>query len=227
MLKILETKKLYYRKFPYKVALRIKGGYYVTRYGSSAVLKAKEWEVKYGSQSMGYRYSRIDMGELEQFTNLALQFIGRDDIRVRAEGTHFNLFSLDKTTHDSIVKTLGPWLEHVSEPKTDKDLQYLLENKSIKVIVDQLPHEKYKYKIVLKSSMKPDVRLRLKDWMGKYSQDDMTISSRTTYDWMKGLKPYAQDPFIYVAEDKVRTMVELYIGTNKARTEEFVLRSSI
>lgn len=224
--KKLETKKLFYRKYPYKIACSIHGATYVMREGYNAVLKAKEWEHKYG-HSTYMRHSRVDFDDLQEFVNAAVPFMEKDNIRVRSEGRHFNLFCLDEATYNAILDKVKKWAYEVTAPKSDKDLQYLLANKALKVIVDQLPYEKYKYKIVLKSSMKSDVRMRLNTWISKYSQDDMHVSSLSTRAWLSGTKNYTQDPFIYVAEDNIRTMVELYLGANKTRTEEFVLRSSI
>lgn len=115
----------------------------------------------------------------------------------------------------------------ITEPKSDKDLKYLLESKSVKVIVDQFPYEKYQYKIVLKSTMKSDQRLKFNGWVDRYSDKGVYISSRATQDWLKDRKQWAQNPFIYVEDDKTRTLVELYLGSNKSSTEEFVLRSAI
>jgi hypothetical protein len=229
-LKTLETKKLFYRKYPYKVACRIQGGYYVARYGQDAVLKAMEWNKKYANNTYDYRVgggTKLNYDDLDKFANLSRKYLVRDDIRVRAEGRHFNLFSMDKDTHEQIIKDLGNWVMEVTEPKNDKDLEYLLANKSVKVIVDQFPYEHYKYKIVLKSTMKADQRVRFNGWLNKYTEKDILVSSITTQRWMDDKKQWAQNPFIYVSDDGVRTLVELYLGANKSRTEEFVLRSTI
>ncbi len=228
-MKTLETKKLFYRKYPYKVACQIRGGYYVARYGQDAVLKAMEWNKRYGN-NQSYRFSKtstLSYDDLDKFANLAKKYLGREDVRVRAEGTHFNLFSIDKDIHEQIIKDLSNWVMEITEPKSDKDLKYLLESKSVKVIVDQFPYEKYQYKIVLKSTMKSDQRLKFNGWVDRYSDKGVYISSRATQDWLKDRKQWAQNPFIYVEDDKTRTLVELYLGSNKSSTEEFVLRSTI
>ena len=231
-MKTLETKKLFYRRYPYKVACLIDGAYHVSRYGTNyAVSKALEWDRKYGSQAgwVGFSYKgkpKLDVTELENFCLAVRPFLEDENIRVRAEGKHFNLFCLDQATYDEIHKSLKEWAYELTAPKSDKDLKYLLANKAIKVLVDKLPYEKYKYKIVLKPNLKADQRAKLAGWVSKYSEEEL-LPSPSTKRWFSDKVKYVQDPFIYVAEDGMRTLVELYLGPNKSRTEEFVLRSSL
>ena len=228
-MKILETKKLFYRKYPYKLACIIDGAYYVSRYGCHyAVLKALEWDQKYvtGSVNKVWGKSRLNVSDLENFCLAVRPFIEDENIRVRAEGKHFNLFCIDQKTHDEMCKSLHEWAYESTAPKNDKDLQYLLSNKAIKILVDRLPHEHYKYKIVLKPNLKADQRAKLASWVSRYSVKEI-FPSPSTIAWFNNQTRYAQDPFMYVANDGMRTLVELYLGANKSRTEEFVLRSSL
>lgn len=224
--KTLETKKLFYRKYPFKVCCLVTGGRFVTQYGSHAVSHAMAWDKKYGRDGFS-RNGRIDPNELDTFLNAVLPFLDNDSIKIRTEGKHFNLFCVDKATYNNILTRLGKWVYEMSEPKTDKDLEYLLNNQAIKVLVDQLPHEKYHYKIVLKSTLKSEARTKLLGWIRKYAEDDIYVSSPSTLDWLYGKKPYIQDPFIYVGSDQIRTLMELYLGNNKSRTEEYVIRSTL
>lgn len=227
-LKVLETKKLFYRKYPYKVACLISGGHYITTYGTSfAISKAIEWERKYESNRWGKTsYSNsVKISELEEFCDRVRPFVEDENVQIRAEGRHFNLFCADKNTYAKIAQSLKTWVTEVTEPRTDKDLEYLLNNKSIKVLVDMLPYEKYKFKIVLKSTIKADQRQKLLNWISKYP-DDIKVSGNTVT-WLASQNKYVQDPFMYVSNDGIRTLVELYTGAYKSRTEEFVLRSTL
>lgn len=227
-MKVLETKKLFYRKYPYKVACLISGGHYITTYGPSyAVGRAIQWEKKYSGNSWGKRLpgNDVKIDELEDFCMRVRPFIEDENIRIRAEGRHFNLFCADKVTYIKITESLKTWAKEITEPRSDKDLEYLLNNKSIKVLVDALPYEKYKYKVVLKSTVKSDQRIKLLNWINKYP-NDIKVSGNTLT-WLSGQGKYVQDPFMYVSNDGIRTLVELYTGAYKSRTEEFVLRSTL
>lgn len=225
-LKVLETKKLFYRKYPYKVACLVDGAYFVARYGANnAVSESMKWETRFGDSKTRFR-KLTDHDDLLNFCTAVVKFMDNDNIRIRSEGRHFNLFCLDETTYNDIVNTMKRWVHDTSKPKTATDLKYLLENKAIKVIVDKLPHDKFKYKVVLKSTLKSDQRVRLAGWVSKYPEDEL-LPSPSTKNWLNEKTRYVQDPFMYVAEDGMRTLVELYLGPNKARTEEFVLRSSL
>jgi hypothetical protein len=192
-----------------------------------AVGKAMEWERKYTDNRWGKTShgNSVKINELEDFCNRVRPFVEDENIRIRAEGRHFNLFCEDKATYIKIAEALKTWAKEITEPRTDKDLEYLLNNKSIKVLVDVLPYEKYKYKIVLKSTIKIDQRLKLLNWIKKYP-DDIKVSGNTLT-WLSSQSKYAQDPFMYVSNDGIRTLVELYTGAYKSRTEEFVLRSTL
>lgn len=201
----------------------------MSRYGPSvAVSKALEWDRKYSKDwkpSYG-QSSRVDPADLESFCTKVRPFIEDENVKVRSEGKHFNLFCLDKATYDKIAFSLREWVIETTEPKSDKDLEYLLANKAIKVLVNVLPYENYKYKIVIKPTMKYEQRAKLLGWMNKYGTEELRPSTSTML-WLAEHKRYVQDPFLYVASDGMRTLVELYLGPNKSRTEEFVLRSSL
>lgn len=231
--KTLKTKKLFYRKYPYKVLCNVKGGEYVSRYsleqGLKLILKKIEND-KHPKVRGVYRF------QLDQFTvddyvmakrfgELLEPIKELKNVHTRSENHSVSIFSTDKITHDLIIEKLDKWVEEITEPDSDVSLNFLLSTNSIKIIVESYPKD-FKFKVILKTSLTYDVRTKLVAWISKYPNTKI-LPSVSTFLWLSHHKKYVQEPFVYVSDDKMVTLLELYLGNKISRIEEFVLRTDI
>lgn len=229
MLKTLATKKLFYKKYAFKIACYLKGASQVKYRGADWIIKryngmSQEDARKISIDISKWRTNEINYPELVLFAKTVKKWIKNKDIHIRCEGGHYNLFCSDLKTFDKIVKDLDPWVKEVTRPETDEDLAFFTANGPSKVLVNDLPHGKFKYKIVMKPSMTADRRTKFKGWLDRYNVDPKAISHNTRM-WLTNNRPYVQDPFFYVENDEMLTMINLYLGNIISRTEEFVLRN--
>ena len=234
-MRIKKTKKLFYNKYPYKVETKCKGASLVARRGVDSVLnfcKSSEdtpYNIRQQWYDRGNNYTPSDKISLHKFTKTVQPLIEEqkgENLRIRFEGWHANFFTDDVKLYKQLQKILKTWIIEVTEPASQEDLEFLLANGSKKIIVDALPYNKFNYKILLKTSMKPDKRASFAQWLGKYSEDTFR-PTKTTLKWLTGEARYVQAPYIYVANKSMMSMLGLYISGEVKRVEEYVYRSSL
>lgn len=231
--KLLKTSKLFYNKWPYKIACYIHGGNRLTYLGIESV---KEWctglvpkdEMPFWMRNS--KMSKEDKAELLLFTVKVEPYLDLKKTKegqIRAEGRHFNLFCRDKQMMEAISAALAPWVTNIYGPATDEELAFMLASDNKQITCDQLPYKKYQFRIYLKNDMPLDRRRKFLEW-GKTYQDRILISGQTKR-WLDNnmYYTYMQSPFLYVEDAKSLTMVGLFLGGNVKKVEEFIPRSSI
>jgi uncharacterized protein YjaZ len=100
----------------------------------------------------------------------------------------------------------------------------MLSNGHKKILRDVFPKEKYKYRVYFKSRFPADKRATFVTWADKYG-DKLDISE-TSRRWLVSTRHYAQDPFMYVEDDKMLSMVGIYLSGYIKKVEEFILRET-
>lgn len=226
-MQVKTTKKLFYSKYPFKVECRLSGASYITRYGiDKCLLICGNEKLRFSTGGMWFRNNdNVDKVSMALFIK-AYQKIKDCDIKVRTEGSHFNIFCQDEDTYEKIKKELSKWITFLYQPESKEVLDFMLANGPRKVIVKQLPREKYKYKITVRSNMPVDARKQFIKWTEKYDKDIFSVSN-TSKQWMLGNKVYAQDPFFYIQDNSVLTLTSLFLGNNIKKIEEFVIADTI
>jgi len=119
---------------------------------------------------------------------------------------------------------LEEFIIEVVEPGSQEELDLLTKNTAKKVVCDDLPHKLYRYKISIKATTPPNIRTSFKSWISNYGENIKTSGS--TDRWFTSLRNYGQ-PFIYVKDSPMLSMVSLFLGGNISKIEEYVPRSSI
>jgi len=232
-LQLQKTSKLFYNKWPYKIACHINGGNRLTFLGIESVRAWCTGSVSKDDMPFWMRNSKMlkeDKAQLLLFTVKVEPYLDLKKTKqgqIRAEGRHFNLFCRDKEMMEAISAALEPWVTDIYGPSTDEELEFMLVSDNKRITCDQLPYEKYQFRIYLKNDMPSDRRSKFVEWRKTY-QDRVFVSGQTerwllnslTYQWM-------QSPFLYVEDAKTLTMVGLFLGGNVKKVEEFIPRSSI
>jgi hypothetical protein len=220
-IKQLKSNKLYYGKWPFKLECRIKGANKITNLGLE---KARDWCLGNFDLKYNYHKTSVDKSELLEFINVIEPFL-TDEVKVRAENHHFNIFCKHTVLLDSMTKALGQWAYAIHRPETQEEIDYLLDNRNQKILCDKLPHGEYKFKIILRERTKIDTRRNFLSWIKKYG-DAILISKSTEY-WLNGRTVYKQDPFFYIKNDSLLTMIMLYLSNDIRKVHEYVPRNTI
>ena len=207
-IKKLKISKLFYNKWPFKVSCVISHARLVTgrpRY--------------YGAKLTAEQETNI-----EEFKN-AWATLSKEEIHHRAEFSHFNIFCSTRATLDLIISKLKPWISIVSEPASDEELEFLIENGHKIRVCEKYPSRKYHYRIYLKTKMSAQLRKSFLDWSIKYN--GKIKPSKITEKWLVGTRYWISDPFCYVQDSATLSMVGLFLGNDIKLVEKFVLRTSI
>lgn len=148
-----------------------------------------------------------------------------EDLQIRVEGRRFNLFIKDKDLLDRVCKELEEWIFEVTTPASEEELEYMVANGHKKRVCDNYPNEKYRYRVHLKQTTGHETRKRFYEWLTKYGNRAHVIPS--TESWLTGDAYYCRNPYFYVEDSSLLSMVGMFLGNDLRRVEEFILRSSI
>lgn len=218
----LKSSKLFYNKWPYKVECTVFGAYIVGRFKLPHV---KAWCNGDNSFCSGtYGSKNINRANLLVFVEAVEDFLSNDQVQIRTEGSRFNLFCKEKSVLEEIDKSLQKWIRKISGPTTDEELEYLLSNGHKKRLCDKFPMGKYQYKVFLKYKIPEEKRRQFVEWCANY-QDKLKIS-KTSQRWLEGNKFYVQDPFMYVEDERMLSMIGMFLGGHIKKVEHFILRTS-
>jgi Pyruvate/2-oxoacid:ferredoxin oxidoreductase delta subunit len=207
------SSKLFYGKWPYKVICRVEGAWTI-RYGSSYTQDVIN----------GKQFTRnINKSRLKTFIKLAEPFL-IDTIKKRCESSICTFYCADSAIYNEIKNKLEEFIIEVVEPTNQEELDFLTNNTARKVVCDHLPHKLYRYKISIKANTPANIRNSFNSWIGNYGENVRT--SHSTDKWFTSLRNYGQ-PFIYVKDSPMLSMVSMFLGGNISKIEEYVPRSSI
>lgn len=225
--------KLFFNKWPYKIACEIVGATKV-KYAGPARIRlwaasdtGSEWfDSNRWSLMAGRKRKTIDKFELLKFANAVEPFMEmKEDVQIRAESSHFNIFCKDPAIKEQICKELAPWVKEIFGPETKEELEFMLGNNK-KVLCNQLPYGKFKFRVVLKDYVKdPTKKEALYTFLYNQGTDKVKISGDSLR-WLAGGLNYKQDPFFYLLEEKQLTFIRLIFSDIK-NVYEYVERDSI
>ena len=208
-----KSSKLFYGKWPYTVICRVEGAWAI-RYGSSYIKNVIN----------GNEFTRnINKSRLKTFVKLAEPFL-IDTIKKRCESSICTFYCADLSIYDDMKDKLEEFIIEVVEPGNQEELDFLTNNTAKKVVCNALPHKLYRYKISIKATTPPNIRTSFKSWIANYGENIKT--SHSTDRWFTSLRNYGQ-PFIYVKDSPMLSMVSMFLGGNISKIEEYVPRSSI
>ncbi len=219
-MKVYQTKRLFFKKFLYKVETKCLGASMVKRCGLDEALKFCN---DHTSQKLFYKnYTATNKKELKKFITAIEPFL-KKEIQLRAEMNTLTFFLNDKKEYDQLIKVARSWIYSITEPASNEDIENLQSKNSL-VLCDKLPHDKFKYRIYLKYQMPAHMRLKFLEWAENYT-DHLKISKKTQR-WLQNGEPYLQDPFLYINTQPNLLMVSLFLGEYRRTTQEFVLRDT-
>lgn len=219
----LKSSKLFFNKWPYKVECIQPGA---SRVIHSGVGLCRQWcETGKGMRFGTYDGRITDADKFLKFVNAVEPFLDRkEEVQIRVENSHFNLFCKDPSVLEEIDDAVSHWVRKISGPTTQEELEFLLSNGHKKILCDTYPKEMYKYRVFFKSKFPADKRSAFLTWADKYGNS--ILISETSRRWLMSQRQYAQDPFMYVIDDKMLSMVGLYLSGYVKKTEEFILREN-
>ena len=211
------TSRLFYNKWPYKIICMVENSWMIKRLGVARTLDFCL------NKSYHPRKSSAESKELLlNFTKDIESFL-KDDLQIRAEGRLFSIYCKDTDLYDTLVKNLHTYIYEVIEPANAQELEYMIDNGHKKILCNQLPHQKYRYKVYFKSGCNLDIKSQFGSWIRNYSTK--VRIARSTKNWFTS--GWISAPFIQFEDRPTLAMVGLFMAGSVVKVEEFILRSSI
>ena len=200
--KIKFTNKLYFKKYAYKIVCR------------SPIQRGM-------SSNEMYFVDR-------SFSKSLLKILeNRQDYKYRVTHSYQHVFFFnDETLKTKILNKVGKHLVWLYQPGSESELNLMKDNLRIRPC-NKYPYNLFQYKISLRSRMKVDKRISFLNWISKYSKDDIRISCDTKRYLDSIQSYYCYNPFLYVRDSKILSMVGMYLGNDIRTTEQYILRNDI
>lgn len=218
-MKKFQTKKLFFKKYVYKVTCFLKN----------------VWRVQYDLEKSkahldSYRGTDPQLWwNLEDFKlkyDVITEKFNSDDLKLRFEGSVVNFYCNDEKILNFIVNTLSPHVESVHEPASDSEKEFLLNNTNRKIVCKNYPKGRYQYKIYLRTYIDGDERRKLLEWLDQYDSTKTNISG-SSREWLSGKWTAYWNGFFYVSDSPMLSMTMLRFGSYIKYIEEFILQTDI
>lgn len=224
----LNSSKLFYNKWPYKIECYISGA---SRLRWLGVETTKDFCIGEPTPTLwswqnNDRLNLKDKSALLEFTTGLEPFLKlKDQLQTRVEGRHYNIFCKDRVLLEQIYNAIAPWVKQVFGPTTKEELDYMLDNGHRKILRDVLPKDGYKYRVYFRESWPMEGRVEFAKWSAKFP-DTINIS-QSSLKWLECRQKWLYNPFMYVKDEKTLTMIGLFTSGNVKRVEEFILRENL
>lgn len=222
----LKSSKLFFNKWPYKIECTIFGAH-LLKVGVGFP-KLKSWcldPVRPLTVRHTYGTKNVDKTEFLKFIECVEPIFNNENIKIRIEGTAFNIFCNDINQVVEINETLKKWIRNIYGPETQEEYNFLMSNGHKKRLCDNLPKGKYQYQLFFKETMDDNIKNSFLKWAEKY-QDSIHFSN-TTKDWFSNKRYWMQSPFIYITDSKMLSMICMFLGNNIRRIDEFIVRNRV
>lgn len=219
-MKVYKTNRLYYGKWLYKIETVAPGANLIKYWGFS---KMQE----FCNSKTTHKYTRsvnnINKDEMLKYLAAIEPFINKD-LQTRAEWNTLNFFINDKNLYIKLKKALHNWVVSVTEPDNDTDITSLKSKNSI-ILCNELPYDRYQYKIYIRTTMPAHQRASFYSWASNYK--DEIHFSQGTKKWLTEGLPYFQSPFLYINNRNQLLLVSMHLGHWVRNTHEFVRRNTL
>jgi len=239
------TRKLFYKKFPYKATINLKEAGFI-RYANRKDLERlfiadcyEQWGgVRFGfdnQYSTWVRKDRFINNRNERIWNSRFRLFALykwletnrkeypNDINIRNEGDSFSIFTTYKDVWDNFVAEFKDNIVDIVWPKDKVHEQYLLANPD-NIICKNLPYGKYRYKINLKTRHEGNLK-GLRVWIKNYD-GEIQVAESLLNDLERGYT-YLENRGLYVADSGMITLIQMYLGNNVRSITQYITDDEI
>jgi len=230
LLKIKEctTKKLFYKKWLFKIVIQCGGLSSLHRRGVEYIQTVQPtpnssniWLKSSAQVIVNNRRNLIEIAsKLENILTFAPH-------QIRTEGGSSAIFTNNEKLINEIHKQLKDYVVEIHRPDNDCQADFLLANKN-KIICKQLPLTGYKYKVHFKNGeIKKESMANFLKWAKKFEDGRIHIPKSTKKILEGETYPYFYGQYFYAKDQKMAAMALMIMGEFLNKSEEFVLKSEL
>ncbi len=232
-LKRLNTKKLFYKRWLYKIVVKCDGLGYLRRHGLPAVTNlqprpsqtnsshAYYWRYDSETKAFGNKTNLIEFGVFLE------EALSKYPNQIRVEGDHCGVFTNSLDLVELIEKKYKKYVIEIHSPVDDKIAGFLGNNKN-KVVCNELPYENYRFKVYFKNgvTLSDTFKGGFLKWAEKF-EDGRIHLPQGTRRVLEGDHPYCYGQYFYAKDSKIASMALMFMGDYLNKTEEYVLKTEI
>lgn len=227
-LKTKITNKLFYKRWLYKIVVTCGGISHLHRKGIGYILSVEKMPVLSGWQSTINNTIFNNKRQLVEIGSYLEVCLKDKKYQIRVESSNLALFTNDADLVDLVLKGLEKHVTELHKPSSLEHATFLESNKS-KVLCDELPHEKYRYKIYFKNGNAPSAEAResFLKWSSKFDDGRIYLPLGTRKILDGSTYPYFYGQYFYAKDNKMASMALMIMGDYMGKTEEYILKSEV
>lgn len=210
------TKKLFYGKWPYKVATYVLFGRVLLQ---SVTPNSTRWH----SEKRITQQSEKSKQDLAYYASVMEEVVKFPNVKLRREMDTITYFTNSKDTANMIIDKLTEFVTEFHAPASDEEVKFLEDNVKT-VIVNSLPYGRHQFKVILKYSMPNNTRDQLANWVTTNLEKLELFSGIKHFLFNTG---WCRSPMMYVQDEQTMLMLRLVAGDHIQSVEKFILRSCI
>lgn len=222
------TKKLFYKKWLYKIVIECGGISSLHRRGIEYI---QNIEPVYGSTNSWIKNStQTVIANRQKLINIATKL---EDIltiaphQIRTEGKNCAIFTNSEKLIDEVYLNLTDFVTEISRPSDSCQADFLLSNKN-KIICQNLPLSGFRYKVYFKNGeIKKESMDVFLTWAKKFLDGRIHIPDGTKRILNGETYPMMYGNYFYAKDQKMATMALMVMGDYLNKSEEYVLKSEL
>jgi hypothetical protein len=218
-----KTKKLFFKKWLYKITVSFSKANYIKRYSS-------DYLEMISKDKRGFYFANFDKTDAKRvlaLKNKISEWQSEYEFQTRSEGDGLSFFTNTVDFLDVIKSHFDKKIIEIVEPEDAQSLNLLKNNVNV-VICEKLPKNNFRYRIYLngKYSFPADLSQSFYKWCEKY-ESKISIPYGLKYNLrsQRDFRPYGS--YFYTSDDKILSMALMFLGKHIQNTEKFVLKSEI
>ena len=226
-IKRVETKRLFYKKWLFKIVLKCGGISYLHRRGIDYITRV----VPSGPNNSWTRLSAETIvknrDNLLRISSILELILPTADHQIRVESATCAIFTNDINLINQVESRLNEFVAEIHKPANDEESNFLLSNKN-RVICKELPLDGYKFRVYFKNGqMSTTAMSNFLKWADKFDDGRIHVPRGTRRILEGDTMPYFYGQYFYAKDQKMASMALMIMGEHLNKTEVFVLKSDV
>lgn len=225
------TKKLFYKKYPYKIVFSVPGAWKLKRLG---ITGTKKW--LYGNTNITtwmsplfdrVRLTKTDKESLYKFINLIEPFLAINSIKYRIEYRTFSIYLENSDIIPNIEKTLQEYITQLWKPADTSTANFLKEHVNT-IMCKKLPFDTYNYKISVRQTLSDDTKQSFYNWVVNKNQQESILKLPDSFiEYLNGERLWTGSNYFYLKEESDLIFISLLLDKHILKVEKYQIEKNI
>ncbi len=231
MKKYCKTKKLFYKKYSYKIVFTVYCAWRISRTG---LINAKKWAADPTLVAEPSWYSVIDKVKnikdskksLYQFICLFEKYINDENAIYSASYDRVIVYFSDNTLLEKFETNMSDYIKEVWKP-ADTDISNYLENNVNVVVCNKLPFNQFQCKVYLKHMLPASVKENLYNWYLNSVEIGNVKMSKSLELYISNNKNYMSTNYFYIKNEDDILLVTMLLDKFISKVEKYKIENNI